>query len=51
MFVLVNTNVLLDIATRDVVWFDLSSALLVPLINARQSAINPVNYAKFAPLC
>jgi len=32
----VDTNVLLDIATRDPKWFDWSSAQLAPLINARQ---------------
>lgn len=47
--VLVDTNVLLDIATRDPKWFAWSSARLAPLINARQAAINPVIYAELAP--
>ena len=47
--VLVDTNVLLDIATRDPRWFGWSSACLAPLINARQAAINPVIYAELAP--
>jgi predicted nucleic acid-binding protein len=48
--VLVDTNVLLDIATQDAVWFDWSSGQLAPLINSRQAAINPVIYAELAPL-
>lgn len=47
--VLVDTNVLLDIATRDPNWFGWSSAQLAPLINAREAAINPVIYAELAP--
>jgi predicted nucleic acid-binding protein len=47
--VLVDTNVLLDIATRDPKWFEWSSTQLAPLINARQAAINPVIYAELAP--
>ncbi len=47
--VLVDTNVLLDIATRDPQWFAWSSARLAPLINKRQAAINPVIYAELAP--
>ena len=47
--VLVDTNVLLDIATRDAKWFEWSSTQLAPLINARQAAINPVVYAELAP--
>lgn len=50
MMVLVDTNVLLDIATRDAVWYEWSCAKLAPLINARQAAINPVVYAELAPL-
>lgn len=48
--VLVDTNVLLDIATQDAKWFDWSMAQLVPLINFREAAINPVIYAELAPL-
>lgn len=47
--VLVDTNVLLDIATRDPKWFGWSIAQLAPLINAREAAINPVIYAELAP--
>jgi len=47
--VLVDTNVLLDIATRDPKWFAWSSTRLAPLVNARLAAINPVIYAELAP--
>jgi hypothetical protein len=47
--VLIDTNVLLDIATRDPLWFEWSSAQLAPLVNARQAAINLVIYAEIAP--
>lgn len=46
---LIDTNVLLDIATRDPKWFAWSQRKLAPLINARQAAINPVIYAELAP--
>ena len=46
---LVDTNVLLDIATRDPVWFAWSSAQLAPLINSREAAINPVIYTELLP--
>ena len=35
--VLVDTNVLLDIATRDAVWFAWSCARLAPLVNVREA--------------
>ena len=47
--VLVDTKVLLDIATRDPTWFDWSRTRLAPLVNAKQAAINPVIYAELAP--
>ena len=47
--VLVDTNVLLDVATRDPRWFAWSSAQLAPLINRHEAAINPVIYAELAP--
>ena len=47
--VLVDTNVLLDIATRDSTWFDWSSRQLSSLINSRKAAINPIIYAELAP--
>lgn len=48
--VLVDTNVLLDIATRDADWFTWSAEKLAPLIDARKAAINPVIYAELAPI-
>jgi predicted nucleic acid-binding protein len=48
--VLVDTNVLLDIATQDPVWFSWSFEQLRPLIDARKAAINPVIYSELAPL-
>lgn len=48
--VLVDTNVLLDIATRDPEWFAWSSGKLAPLIDSREAAINPIIYAELAPL-
>lgn len=47
--VLVDTNVLLDVATRDAEWFSWSSRKLATVINARKAAINPVIYAELAP--
>lgn len=48
--VLVDTNVLLDIATRDAKWFTWSAEHLARLIDAREAAINPVICAELAPL-
>lgn len=48
--VLVDTNVLLDVATQDPQWFTWSVEQLAPLIDAREAAINPVIYAELAPL-
>lgn len=48
--VLVDTNVLLDVATKDPVWFSWSSAQIALLIDSREAAINPVIYAELAPL-
>jgi predicted nucleic acid-binding protein len=47
--VLIDTNVLLDIATRDPKWFEWSSRELAPLILGHEAAINPVIYAELAP--
>ena len=47
--VLVDTNVLLDVATRDPAWLAWSSAALAPVINAGEAAINPIIYAELAP--
>ena len=47
--VLVDSNVLLDVATRDPVWFAWSSAQLAPLIQAGEAAINPIIYSELAP--
>jgi predicted nucleic acid-binding protein len=46
--VLIDTNVLLDIATRDPQWFAWSSSKLGRLVNRRQAAINPVIYTELA---
>lgn len=48
--VLVDTNVLLDIATKDKRWFDWSAEQLAPLIERREAAINPIIYTELAPL-
>lgn len=47
--VLVDTHVLLDVATRDPVWFTWSSAQLAPVINAGEAVINPIIYSELAP--
>ncbi len=47
--VLIDTNVLLDIATRDPNWFDWSSKQLSKIIKAKKAAINPIIYAELAP--
>jgi hypothetical protein len=48
--VLVDTNVLIDVATRDPTWFAWSSGQLSNLINEREAAINPVIYTELIPL-
>jgi predicted nucleic acid-binding protein len=47
--VLVDTNVLLDISTKDPIWFAWSCAQLEPIINTGEAAINPIIYAELAP--
>ena len=47
--VLVDTNVILDIATNDPLWFEWSHAQLEPLIDAGEAAINPIIYAELVP--
>ena len=47
--VLVDANVLLDIATRDPVWFDWSSATIAEVNKREETAINPVIYAELIP--
>ena len=47
--VLVDTNVLMDVATRDPVWFTWSSSRLAKIVNARTAAINPVIYTELLP--
>ncbi len=47
--VLIDANVLLDVATRDPKWFSWSMSQLAPLINAREAAINPIIYSELAP--
>ncbi len=48
--VLVDTNILMDVATCDPVWFAWSSSRLARLVNARKAAINPVIYTELMPL-
>ncbi|MCW0220062.1 MAG: type II toxin-antitoxin system VapC family toxin [Prosthecobacter sp.] len=47
--VLVDTNVLIDIATRDAQWYAWSSSHLSALIGQGDAAINPVIYTELAP--
>jgi predicted nucleic acid-binding protein len=47
--VLVDTNVILDIATNDSRWFDWSLSQLEPLIKSGEAAINPIIYAELVP--
>lgn len=47
--VLVDANVILDIATNDPQWFDWSRAQLEPLIDAGEAAISPIIYAELVP--
>jgi len=47
--VLIDTNILLDIATRDPNWFKWSAGELAPLVSQREAAINPVIYTELAP--
>ena len=47
--VLIDTNVLLDIATRDPLWFVWSVSQLASVINTGEAAINPIIYAELAP--
>ena len=47
--VLVDANVILDIATDDPQWFDWSHAQLEPLIDAGEAAISPIIYAELVP--
>jgi predicted nucleic acid-binding protein len=46
---LVDTNVLLDIATNDPVWFSWSSAMLAKLADAGLLVIDDVVYAELSP--
>ncbi len=47
--VLVDTNVLIDIATQDAQWYAWSSAQVAGLISIGEAAINPVIYTELAP--
>jgi predicted nucleic acid-binding protein len=47
--VLVDANVLLDIATRDAVWFSWSAARLAEAAALGGAAINPVIYTELIP--
>lgn len=48
MPVLVDTNVLLDIATEDPLWFDWSASRLAQAANRDGLAINPIVYAELS---
>lgn len=48
--ILVDTNVLVDVATKDPVWFDWSSAEISKAVNSVSAAINPVIYTELVPL-
>jgi predicted nucleic acid-binding protein len=48
--VLVDANVLLDIATRDPVWFTWSSARLLEVQAREVAAINPIIYTELIPV-
>jgi predicted nucleic acid-binding protein len=47
--VLVDTNVLIDVATQDPQWYAWSSAQLASLVSQGTAAINPVIYTELAP--
>ncbi len=47
--ILVDTNVLLDIATHDSEWFDWSSARLLAARKIDKLAINPIIYTELVP--
>jgi predicted nucleic acid-binding protein len=46
--VLVDTNVLIDVATEDPRWLDWSSTQLANAMESGQVAVNPVIYAEFS---
>ena len=48
MPVLVDTNVLLDVATEDPLWFDWSASRLAQAANREGLAINPIVYAELS---
>ena len=48
MPVLVDTNVLLDVATEDSLWFDWSASRLSQAANREGLAINPIVYAELS---
>ena len=47
--VLVDTNVLLDVATRDPAWFRWSSQQILDLQRREGAAINPIIYTELVP--
>ena len=47
--VLIDTNVLIDVVTKDPSWFEWSSSQVVKLIDKREAAINPVIFTELAP--
>ncbi|MEN3940830.1 type II toxin-antitoxin system VapC family toxin [Prosthecobacter sp. SYSU 5D2] len=44
-----DTNILIDIATKDLQWYAWSSAQLASLVSQGKAAINPIIYAELAP--
>ena len=46
--VLVDTNVLIDVATQDAQWFDWSSVQLAKAMHSNRLATNPIIYAEFS---
>ena len=48
MPVLVDTNVLLDVATEDPLWFDWSASRLARAANSDGLALNPIVYAELS---
>lgn len=48
--ILVDTNVLVDVATKDPVWFEWSCAEISKAVDSGSAAINPVIYTELVPL-
>jgi predicted nucleic acid-binding protein len=48
MIILLDSNILLDIFTKDPIWFDATSNLLEQLSTNHQFAINPIIYSEIS---